>query len=352
VKRFSITQFPRLAVALSGAALTALLLGGQAASAPDNGVTFFDGEFPEASWSGAALPPAAPNFIVATRSATGGIPGAYRTHVASPQPFGSQFQWTRSGWTYNPATQGKITRVDFSLHVLGSKNEPFGYSAGLSILLFQSGKVYQAQSKGGGGQPTGPVWIDWPDQTNIKEDDWWELGADGIPAGKGRPDFSKNGALIQFGYSAVPPSSGSVFGIDNLSIRINGGGPNQGLAELNGEWDDPLEVTSAPKGKRREIELRSFTLRNDGEGPARKSKLEVWLSADDELSEEDLKLGRVNIPELAVAGTLVLDLEFKVKADRDPTTAAGKHLIAVLDAKSAVAESDESNNHVIYGPLP
>lgn len=97
----------------------------------------------------------------------------------------------------------------------------------------------------------------------------------------------------------------------------------------------------------------SFRIKNEGEGDAEIFKIAVWLSADQELSEDDQVISAPTdlgstVQTMLVGGSQNFFKSYKIPQDLVP----GEYFVIVsVDANEQVAESDEDNN-VAVSPYP
>lgn len=114
--------------------------------------------------------------------------------------------------------------------------------------------------------------------------------------------------------------------------------------DLTGSFAARPVVQCARKSCRVRAKL---TAENLGDEKAMPSKVYICISSDDAFDESDLP--PLKVVELgAVRPGRLRTKQINVKA---PSWAAGKHLIAVLDAEEALAEMDETNNAAISLPV-
>lgn len=120
--------------------------------------------------------------------------------------------------------------------------------------------------------------------------------------------------------------------------------------DLTGAW---TKLAQKCKGTAATLQCSlkgKFTVRNSGIAGAPSSVLRFYLSEDNKFSAGDTQL-RSDFPIKAIkAGkTGKASLTATLPAG---TSASGKFVIAVVDAANAISESDESNNVIVFGPLP
>jgi uncharacterized repeat protein (TIGR01451 family) len=94
--------------------------------------------------------------------------------------------------------------------------------------------------------------------------------------------------------------------------------------------------------------IGALRVRNAGTESAPRSTLRFYLSRDALLDPKDRLLAKHTVSSLRPGRITTLSLDADVP---DGRSAKGQYVIAVLDAASRVAERDEQNNQVLFGPL-
>lgn len=216
--------------------------------------------------------------------AGGGQPGACRsvTHDMATNPAWIALFHERLGATFDPATQGMISLIDFSMDIatFADASHYGGQHAGLA--LRQNSAIY-----------VGPFVVNgltsWltVEQNGLAADSFTEY------QGTGHPDFSTGAAPIQFGFvtgnhnpPGGAPASQTIVGYDNWSVSlmldVSGvPGASRPVTELRANVPNPFRSTT-----RIDFELarpgpasirifdvsgklaRSFHLPNQPQGPA------------------------------------------------------------------------------------
>ena len=187
-------------------------------------LTLSDGTFSDADWTLTVEGLQNGGTASASQQSTGGNPGAYRqitTNVNSGTlPIGSTvFAFNeRSGASYDPASQGAISSIDYSEDsLLGSGGFGDGQLAGLALI--QNGTIYYTQG------------FDTPDfswthhtQTALVTSDFSPIAGFATNSGP-HPDLSVGGAPITFGFARINNSIAGPYsvtgGIDNWSVTIH-----------------------------------------------------------------------------------------------------------------------------------
>lgn len=104
-------------------------------------------------------------------------------------------------------------------------------------------------------------------------------------------------------------------------------------------------------GEAQECRLKGkVRTRNQGNQKTRKkSYLNFYLSPDNVFDGGDTFLRRVTVDTLKPGKTKSKKLKYKLPTGED---ASGKYVIAVVDATGRIAELDETNNVLVFGPIP
>ncbi len=92
-----------------------------------------------------------------------------------------------------------------------------------------------------------------------------------------------------------------------------------------------------------------LNIQNVGNVNARSSFVKFYLSEDDVYDEgADIFLKQVAIGVIRTGTSKVMRLSYSLPLGE---TAAGRYVIAVIDANNAVQELDKGNNLVVFGPI-
>jgi len=183
--------------------------------------TFSDVDFHEADWEAYKIRFLS-NQLVETNAAgtfsvrqnpTGGRPGAFREITIDVVNYPVAVANMQKAAVWSLAVQGALYRVSF---VFFARSVPPDVSAiGFSPILSQDGFFYRSDS---GYLPVSDQW-GYADFFQNLEATAWDR-ADGQP---GHPDFSTNGAPLQFGYLAIahaPAGQSVTSGLDDWLVRL------------------------------------------------------------------------------------------------------------------------------------
>jgi putative Ig domain-containing protein/CARDB protein len=123
------------------------------------------------------------------------------------------------------------------------------------------------------------------------------------------------------------------------------------LPDFAGSWSTPPTQTCTGAGPGLRCKLRgTFELVNQGAVPAGASSVvRFYLSNDAVVDGSDTLLKEVSVRTLRAGGTRSIRLSVSLSLG---TSASGRFVIAVLDANNAVAETSETNNTIVFGPIP
>lgn len=203
-----------------------LLLLGVATSVPAYAVTFADGVFDDAQWTGTVLE-LGPTGGTASASQipAGGNPAEYREIQATVNPTAGTGQngsvslysiYTLAVW--DPAAQGAIASVDFSIDTFQTSSASGGT---VTAALLQDGTLFTG-SRGRAGPE-----MDWTNKEilDLAQNEFLEIDETG--SGVSQPDFSASGGPITFGFRYVisTPVDGlggsRTAGFDNWTVTVN-----------------------------------------------------------------------------------------------------------------------------------
>jgi subtilase family serine protease len=130
-----------------------------------------------------------------------------------------------------------------------------------------------------------------------------------------------------------------------LSVTIN----QTPLPDLTGQWSSLSQTcNNTLRGTKCSLKGK-FTVQNIGNLDASSSTIKFHLSDNNTYNEGDTLLKQFPSGTIMAGGSLTGNIKFNLPSGQ---TASGKYVIAVIDADNTVTESNESNNQVIYGPIP
>jgi hypothetical protein len=199
----------------------ALLVSSQAA------VLIEDGDFQVTGWSVSAIADPAQNGPTHSedRSASGGLPGAFRhmVHTLTAGPSSLRVFNTQASLSYDPQAQGAVHAIDYREDC----NRLSASTPSLDILSFptleQAGRRY-VSSRGRGCLSS---WVgNFDPLPSLQATDFTQLDGPACGSGESCPDFSAGGAPLRFGFErraslqAGAPAGSIEHGIDNWKISI------------------------------------------------------------------------------------------------------------------------------------
>ena len=122
------------------------------------------------------------------------------------------------------------------------------------------------------------------------------------------------------------------------------------LPDLTGQWNSLAQTCRDTRnGKKCRISGR-LSIKNIGNKNAPSSFVRFYLSDDAQyIGGLDIFLKQVATGAVKAGKNMIKTLSYSFPLGE---TASGKYIIAVIDAGNTVAESNESNNYVVYGPIP
>ena len=182
-------------------------------------VVFSDGEFNLDNWDTTKLYKGSGGSISLSQQTTGGIPGEFVqiNHVLNPDSalYGT---YIRSGAAYNPATDGAIVSIDFSINYKNFQTSAAG--VGFGIALIQDEQIYY-DFRSLSGTVTG-----WQlDQKyNLQVENFGLLVDTGnlyVSDFNQNPDFGPTGSMLEFGFFTYRSgSTNQNVGFDNWMVSI------------------------------------------------------------------------------------------------------------------------------------
>jgi uncharacterized repeat protein (TIGR01451 family) len=118
--------------------------------------------------------------------------------------------------------------------------------------------------------------------------------------------------------------------------------------DLTGSWAALIQRCGGAGASLRCFVSGLFQVRNVGDQQAAPSTLRVFLSRDAALDAGDLLLQGTELASIAPGRQQEVPMSAPLPAG---SSASGQYLIVVLDAAEVVAESDEANNRIVFGPF-
>ncbi|MFN8544933.1 MAG: Ig-like domain-containing protein [Candidatus Binatia bacterium] len=158
-----------------------------------------------------------------------------------------------------------------------------------------------------------------------------------------------NGAV---GYAVAPNTSSAArtatLAIGSATFTVTEAGLGGTGADLTAQW---LSLTQRCIGAEENVRCRlrgKVLVVNQGSAPASPSLLRCYLSATPAVDNGATLLKEAKIPSQRAGQARKKGLGVRLQGG----SASGQYVIAVVDATNAVAEMDETNNAVSFGPLP
>ena len=119
--------------------------------------------------------------------------------------------------------------------------------------------------------------------------------------------------------------------------------------DLTGTWTS-LVQTCRKSGKSFKCKIKGkLFVRNVGQQEAKSSFIGYYLSDNGDFESSDTFLKKAATGKIKAGKSKNTSISYSFKPG---DSAAGKYIIAVIDAGNAVAEADETNNNISFGPLP
>lgn len=120
--------------------------------------------------------------------------------------------------------------------------------------------------------------------------------------------------------------------------------------DMAGAWKTPPKLVCQGSGGATVCRIKgTLTVHNQSTKKVAKSVLGLYLSKDRALDVEDSRIARIAVAGLAKKAAKNLPVNIKLAPGM---VASGQYVVAVMDLNNAVAENDEGNNRVVFGPLP
>ncbi len=158
--------------------------------------------------------------------------------------------------------------------------------------------------------------------------------------------------MINYLVSGPPQSDGSVILYASTS---NGGGiyryvdyPFSG-PNLTGSWSYLTQIIkNSKKGVRCTLKGR-LNIQNTGNKNSSSAHVKFYLSDDDVYDEADTFAKKMSVGNIGASKNKNVSLNYNSPYN---VITSGKYVIVVFDADNKIAETNEHDNILIYGPLP
>jgi len=190
------------------------------------GVIYQDGDFLDTDWAvnAVAVPPQGGPTASATRAASGGNPGAFRTadFVLPLVPSSVRIFYGARSAVYDPVTLGAVYRMDFAEDCISRSST--GLLPYTAPLIEQSGRRFIASTS---AIYCGATHWSTVRRSSLGADDFEFFDGPACAAGEPCPNFSANGAPIRLGLvggatlsNGLPPPVQTAHGFDNWKVTV------------------------------------------------------------------------------------------------------------------------------------
>ena len=119
--------------------------------------------------------------------------------------------------------------------------------------------------------------------------------------------------------------------------------------DLTGSWISLTQTCKVSRGISKCSLSGAFLLKNQGTQNAPISTVKFFLSREVTFDEGEILLSTVQTALLGPGRTKQLKLKVTLQPG---VSASGKFVLAVVDPADTLAESNETNNMVVFGPIP
>jgi hypothetical protein len=190
-------------------------------------VVFADGEFDPTDWSASAIADPAPNGPTHTeeRSATGGLPGAFRrmVHTMTAGPSSLRVFNDKASAVYDPRVLGAIRAIDYAEDCNRISATTNTIDVASFAMFEQAGRRYVSAN----GRGCLSLWVNnFAQLPSLVVSDFRQADGPACSTGEACPDFSASAAPLQFGFArsvsraASAPAASIEHGIDNWKISV------------------------------------------------------------------------------------------------------------------------------------
>jgi len=178
----------------------------------------------------------------------------------------------------------------------------------------------------------------WTASTNSGSWDWLGISSGWSGTGDGTVNwyaFANNGTDSRSGYLTI---AGQTF-----TVTQSGVGP-----DLTGEWDSLTQTCKSTRAGQKCTIKGTFTVSNIGNRDASSTYVEFYLSDNNIYEEGDVLLKRSSTGKIKGGRGKSIKFSYSFPLGQIVT---GKYIIAVIDKDNSVAEINETNNIITYGPI-
>ncbi len=174
---------------------------------------------------------------------------------------------------------------------------------------------------------------------NVSTEDYWSSTS-----------FDRFSAWVVELYNGYVDTMGKSAPSEVLPVRTGGGASGTIVPDLTGTW---LSLTQRCKGAGATQKCKlngKVQVYNQGSQKAPSASfVQFYFSVDNVFDGGDLFLEQVTVGALKPGRAKSKKMKYKLPIGQ---TASGQYVIAVLDATGLIAEQDETNNALIFGPIP
>ena len=121
------------------------------------------------------------------------------------------------------------------------------------------------------------------------------------------------------------------------------------LPDLTGQWTSLTQACKNTKSGTKCKITGKFNLKNIGNRDVLSSSVRFYLSSDETYNGGDTLLKSLSGGKIKAGRSKIITLSYSFSSGG---TASGKYIIGVIDADNTVLETDETNNNIVYGPIP
>lgn len=166
---------------------------------------------------------------------------------------------------------------------------------------------------------------------------WWTVL---VRATFAVPGVTTNTVVVSSSAEDLMPSNNEAS--VSLTVRDDG-------ADLSGAWVSATQSCGMPGRPGRCRITGQFTVANSGPKTVAPTQCTFLLSQDETPSPDDIALGTRQVGRLTAGASRTVRLNSRLATG---VSASGWYVIGIVDAANRVPENSETNNTVVYGPIP
>ena len=174
--------------------------------------------------------------------------------------------------------------------------------------------------------------------TAVSHAGWIVINAGASGSGNGSVRYSVAANASTTARMATVTVAGQTFTVTQAASTV----------DLTGTWTSLTQACKTGRTMKCSLSGR-FVVQNSGALDVPKSTLAIYLSSDNALDPGDTVLRQYKVKKVKAGQSATQSIKVKLPQG---TSASGKYVIALVDADDALPDVDDTNNIVVFGPVP